>query len=107
MDFFKWEHGAPTRIGLRAALASAATGLLLAAFQVQGWTIPTALALALIGLLVTMIVVTVLSIVLEALRALRNALEHRATTAAWVPLDEPGFLDYEPDGIRANKRFAR
>jgi peptidoglycan/LPS O-acetylase OafA/YrhL len=104
---FKWQTGAATRIAVRAALASAATGLLLATFQVQGWTMPKPLAVILIVLLVAMIVVAVAAIVGEAFRAFMSFLEHRATTPSWVASAEPGVLDYEPDGIRANKRFMR
>jgi hypothetical protein len=99
------EAGTAARIGAAAALASAATGLLLAAFQVQGWTMPKPLAIGLIVFLVAMIVAMAAAIIFEAIRALRGFLEHRETTPTWVESEEPGVLDFEPDGIRAQERF--
>jgi hypothetical protein len=105
--FFKWHPGAATRIALLAALASATTGLFLAAFQVQGWTMPKPVAISLIVLLGAMIVTSASLIVYEALRAFRGWLDHRATTAAWVESTEPGVLDYEPDFLRAGTGFTK
>ena len=99
--------GTPGRIGLWATLASAGIGLLLALFQVQGWTVPTALALTLIVLLLGLIAVAVAMIAVEISRVARRYLEHRATSPSWVSSDAPGLLDYEADGIRAMKRFTR
>lgn len=100
---FRWQPRATTRIALFAALASATTGLFLAGFQVQGWTMPKPVAIPLFVLLGAMIVASVSAIIVEAIRAFRSFLEHRSTTASWVESEEPGFLDYEPDGIRAFK----
>jgi len=102
---FRWEPGAATRIGLRASFAGVAIAILLAVFQVQGWTMPKLLAVALIAVLIAMIIVALSTIVYEVAQAFRRFLEHHATTASWVAEEHPGFLDYEPDGIRAQKRF--
>jgi hypothetical protein len=104
---FRWEPGAAKNIGVGASLASVAIGLLLAAFQVQGWTMPKLLAIVLIVLLVVMIAVALSVIVYEVVRAVRGFLEHRATTPSWVSSERPGLLDYEADGIRASERFTK
>jgi hypothetical protein len=44
---------------------------------------------------------------IEAWQAARRYLEHRATSASWVVASEPGLLDYEADGLRAQGRFTR
>jgi hypothetical protein len=105
--FFKWHPGATTRIALLAALASAATGLFFAGFQVQGWTMPKLVAIPLFALLGAMVVVSVSAIIIEAVRAFRSFLEHRSTTPAWVESTAPGVFDYEPDLERASNRFTR
>ena len=102
-----WEPGAATRIGVEATLASVAIGLVLAAFQVQEWTMPRLLAIILIVLLLFMVAVALSAIVFEVARAVRRFLEHRATSPSWVSSEKPGRLDYEADGIRANKRFTK
>jgi hypothetical protein len=96
-----------TRIGLWATLASAAIGILLAVFQVQGWKVPKPLALLLIVLLLAVIAGALSMIALEVSRLARRFLEHRATTPGWVAETEPGLLDYEADGIRAQERFTK
>lgn len=44
---------------------------------------------------------------IEVTRAVRQWLEHRATTASWVLSEAPGLLDYEADGERAARRFTK
>jgi hypothetical protein len=105
--FFRWEPEAAKRIGVEASLASVALGLFLAAFQVQGWTMPKAVAIVVIVLLGLMSTVALSAIIYEVVRAVRAFLEHRATTPSWVSTEKPGLLDYEADGIRANERFAK
>jgi xanthosine utilization system XapX-like protein len=95
------------RVGLWAALASAAIGILLALFQVQGWTVPTPLALALITLLLAVIAVSASMVAYEVIRAIRQYMEHRATSPSWVESTKPGVLDYEADGVRAMNRLTR
>jgi type III secretory pathway component EscS len=102
-----WEPGAATRIGIEASLASVAIGLVLAAFQVQGWTMPRLLAVILIVLLLLMVAVALSAILYEVFKAVRRFLEHRATSPSWVSSERPGLLDYEADGIRANERFTK
>jgi hypothetical protein len=92
---------------LWATLASAAIGLFLALFQVQGWTVPKPLALTLIVLLLGVIAGAVSMAIIELGRVARRYLEHRATSPSWVASDPPGLLDYEADGVRAQKRFTR
>jgi hypothetical protein len=104
---FRWEPGAAKRIGVAASLASVAIGLLLAAFQVQGWTMPRLLAVILIVLLIVMIAIALSVIVYEVVGAVRGFLEHRATSSSWVSSERPGLLDYEADGIRASERFTK
>jgi hypothetical protein len=103
----KWEAGAGTRIGWRTTLAIGGIGVLLAAYQVQGWKMPKPLAISLIVLLIVMIALLVSTIVFETVLAFGRFLEHRATSPSWVASTEPGVLDFEPDGIRANKRLMR
>jgi hypothetical protein len=105
--FFRWEPGSAKNIGVSATLGAGAIGLLLAAFQVQGWTMPKSLALALIALLILLIAVALSVIVYETVRAVRRFLEHRATSPSWVSTEKPGLLDYEADGIRASERFTK
>jgi predicted PurR-regulated permease PerM len=102
-----WEPGAAKRIGVAASFASVAIGLLLAAFQVQGWTMPRLLAIVLIVLLSVMVAIAVSAIVYEVVRTVRRFLKHRATTPSWVSTERPGLLDYEADGIRAGERFTK
>ena len=102
-----WEPGAAARIGLSASFASAAIAILLAVFQVQGWTMPKVLAVCLIVLLLAMVSTALAMIVYEVARTFKRYLEHRATSASWVPSEKPGLFDYEADGIRANNRFRR
>src|SRR5215204_1001387 len=103
MDY--WEPGAARRIVVCASLASASIALLLAAFQVQEWTMPKLLAVILIVLLIVMLLVAVLVIVYEVVRAVRRYLKHRETSASWVSSEKPGLLDYEADGTAASERF--
>ena len=53
-----------------------------------------------VGIFMTMIVI-------EFIKAIRQFLDTRATSAEWVPTDNPGLLDYEADGERAIKRFTK
>jgi hypothetical protein len=104
---FRWEARTTTRIGLASTLVGGAIGILFAGFQVQGWRVPKLLALVLFAVLGLVIVGAVLAVVYEIVRAVRRFLEHRATTASWVSAEAPGFLDFEPDGMRAMDRFTR
>lgn len=96
-----------TRIGLWATLASAGIGIFLALLQVQGWTVPKLLALALAALLLGAVVVAVSMIAVEAWRWIRRFLKQRATSASWVQATAPGLLDFEADGVRAQNRFTK
>jgi len=95
------------KVGSRAAFASFAIGLILAAFQVQKWTMPRSLAITLIGLLIAMLAVTLAMIAYELGRASLRFLEHRTTTPSVVPVDPPGLVDFQPDAERASKLFVR
>lgn len=102
---FEWRTST-SRVGYAAALASAATGILFAIVQVQGWTVPKPLALALIALMLLIIAGAVLLILVDLARNIRAFLEHRATSASWISDEPPGFLDYEVDGLRATDEFS-
>lgn len=103
----RFSFGTSTRIGLWATLTSAAIGLFLALFQVQGSKVPKALALTLIVVLLGVIAGALSMIAIELWRFFRRFLEHRATSASWVASDAPGLLDYEADGVRAMGRFSK
>ena len=70
---FRWEPGAGKRIVAEATFASVALGLFLAAFQVQGWTMPRAVAVVVIVLLALMSAVAVSALVYEVVRAVRGS----------------------------------
>jgi hypothetical protein len=95
------------RIGGRAGFAVVVFGLVFAAFQVQGWTMPRLLAVVLIVLLLAAGGVAVLSIVWEAVKEAKRWREDREISTAWIAGEPPGLLDYVPDMKRANKKFIR
>jgi hypothetical protein len=99
--------GSGKRFAVLASFTSVSIGLFLAAFQVQGSHMPHDVALALDSFLGLMIVAAVVAMGWEAFKFVRGYLEHRATSASYVSSEEPGLLDYEADGMRANKRFTR
>jgi hypothetical protein len=66
---------------------------------------PKPVALGLLVILATVIAVGVSMIVAEAVRWMKQVLEHRATSPSWVASDAPGLADYEADGVRAQERF--
>jgi hypothetical protein len=68
---------------------------------------PRTLGLTLSVLLLGAVTIAVTMIGIEAWQAARRYLEHRATSASWVVASEPGLLDYEADGLRAQGRFTR
>ena len=103
----RFEFGSTARIVFGATLASAGIGLFFAMLQVQGWTVPKPLALFLGIVLLGVAGIGVSMIVLETIRWVRGFFEHRATSASWVLDTPPGRLDYEADGVRANRRFTR
>jgi hypothetical protein len=95
------------RIGSRAGFVLAAIGLVFAAYQVQGWTMPRLLAALLIGLLLAVAAVALFSIVWEAIKEVQRWRERRETSTAWIAAEPPGMLDYVPDMKRASKKFVR
>jgi hypothetical protein len=103
----RWEPGTSRVFGVSASLASVGIGLVLAAFQVQGWKMPKPLAVILIVLLLVLVAGAFSAMIYEVIRAVRRFLDHRATTASWVSSEKPGLLDYEADGIRAGERFTK
>jgi hypothetical protein len=103
---FEWKTSTK-RVGFSAALASGATGILFAIFQVQGWKVPKPLALALIALMLLIIAGAVLFILFDVALNISAFFEHRATSVPWVPSEPPGLLDYEADGLRATDRLNR
>jgi uncharacterized membrane protein YsdA (DUF1294 family) len=102
---FKWRT--PTkRLAVIAALTNGATGIWFAVFQVQGWTMPDALAIALLIPVGITIVGSLAVAVVEVVRNVHAFIEHRATNALFVLETPPGFLDYLPDGLTASERFS-
>lgn len=93
------------RLAIPASFAAVTIAILLGLFQVQGWKVPTPLAITFIVILIMMVTVAIGLMFFELLRAAFQFLEHRATTASWVSSEEPGLLDYEADGLRASSRF--
>src|SRR5436853_4341528 len=94
-------------IGGRAGFAVVVFGLVFAAFQVQGWTMPRPLAVALIVLLLAAGGVAVLSIVWEAVKEAKRWREDREMSLEWVENERPGVIDYVPDMNRASKKVVR
>src|SRR5690349_17043543 len=103
---FEWATSSK-RVAISAALSSGATGILLAIFQVQGWTVPKPLALALIALMLLITGIAVLVVVIDLGSNVRAFLERRATNALWISSEPPGLLDYEADGLRAQNDLNR
>lgn len=106
LESFEWTTPSK-RVAVAAALASAATGILLAIFQVQGWKTPKLLALGLIGLMLLIIGIAALVVILDLVRNVRAFLERRSTSALWVLSEPPGLLDYEADSLRAQNDLNR
>lgn len=102
---FKWRTP-PKRLAVIAALTNGATGIWFAVFQVQGWTMPKALAIALLVPVGITIVGSLAVAVFEVARNVRAFAEHRATNALFVLETPPGFLDYLPDGLTASERLS-
>jgi hypothetical protein len=101
---FEWRT--PTkRLAVGVALTNGATGIWFAIFQVQGWTMPKPLAIALLIPVGATIVASLAVVVVDIARNLRAFREHRATNVPWVVSEPPGLLDYEPDGVRAQDRL--
>jgi len=95
------------RIGVPAAFAAAIVPIVLAIYEVQGWTMPTPLGETLVVILLIMMIVAPVIVFYEFGRRGFQILEARATSAAWVSAEEPGLLDYEADGMRASERFVK
>lgn len=95
------------RIGSRAVFGIGSVGLVFAAYQVQGWTMPRLLAVVLIGMLLVAAASAFLSIAWEAINEVRGWRERRETSTAWIAAEPPGLLDYVPDLNRASKMFSR
>lgn len=103
---FQWP-GSPVYGLWGATLASAAIGLLVGLFQVQGVEFPTPLFLVLAVVLFAVVAGGVALMAFEVWGIARALLEHRATSAEWLESEPPGFLDYIPDGLTASERFNR
>jgi len=95
------------RLSIAAGIATAAIPLLFAIYEVQGWTMPTPLAIILTASLYLIIVGALVVICWEVVMVARNYWQKRTVTAAWLSDEEPGLLDYEPDYARASKRFLK
>jgi type III secretory pathway component EscS len=95
------------KVGSLAAFAGIAIGLSLAAYQVQGWTMPRPLGITVIAVLLAMAAVALAMLAYELIRAFLRFLEHRTTTPSVVLSEPPGLVDYQPDAERASKLFIR
>lgn len=103
MDFsefdFRW------RIGVPASVAGVAIGILFAIFEVQGWKVPTPLAIFFLAVVSAIIIAALGMVVWELVKEALRFREYLVTTPSWVLPDEPGLMDYEPDSLRAIGRF--
>ncbi len=82
-------------------------GLILALYQVQGWKMPTALAVLLSVILFGLLALFMGTLCLVAIKAVRQITERRATSATWVSSEAPGVLDCEVDGKLAVDRLLK
>lgn len=80
-------------------------GLILALYGVQGWKMPTALAVVLLSILFVLLALSIGMLCVAAFKAIKQFMENRATSAAWISTEVPGLLDYEADSERDSKRF--
>ncbi len=90
-----------------ASVVAVASGLILAFFEVQGWDMPTPLAIFLLVVLFLMLFIALGVVCYEVILGVRKYFEERATSSSWVSKEEPGLLDYEADGKRATERFTK
>ena len=82
-------------------------GIILALYQVQGWKMPTALAVFLLIILFGLLALSMGMLCLAAIKAVKQIAERRATSASWVSSAAPGLLDCEVDGKRAIDRLSK
>lgn len=90
-----------------AGFVAIVSGLILAFFEVQGWDMPTPLAIFIMAVLFVMLFIGLGAVCYAVILGIRKYFEERATSASWVSKEEPGLLDYEADGIRAMERFTK
>jgi hypothetical protein len=90
-----------------AGFVAVVSGLILAFFGVQGWDMPTPLAIFIMVVLFLMLFIGLGAVCYAVILGIRKYFEERATSASWVSREEPGLLDYEADGKRAIERFAK
>jgi xanthosine utilization system XapX-like protein len=92
-------------VKVAAPTGAVVVGLILALYQVQGWKMPAALAVLLLSILFGLLALSIGTLCFAAVKIIKQFIECRATSAAWVSAEVPGLLDYEADGERATKRF--
>lgn len=100
-------HSYRTKIAGPAGFAAVIIAIIFAIYQVQGWKMPTPLAVFLLATLFLMLFTSLGIICFELISVSRQFLEHRATSASWLSREAPGLLDYEADGERASQRFLK
>lgn len=94
-----------SRIAVPLVFVSVSVPVFFGIYEVQGWMMPTPLAVFLAAIVLLIILGGVGIVLLEIVRALRKLWEHRSITASWVADEPPGRLDYEFEGPRAANRF--
>ncbi len=92
------------QIVVPAILVGAAAPLLFNIYDVQSWTMPSALAVSLVTGLWVIVVGAAIILFVEAVRSIGNLWENWTTSPERVEQTLPGLLDYEPDGERALRR---
>ncbi|MBI2853060.1 MAG: hypothetical protein HYX84_08205 [Chloroflexi bacterium] len=94
-------------VQVAAPTGAVVVGLILALFQVQGWKMPTALAVSLLVILFGLLALSIGTVCLAAIKAIKQIAEHGATSATWVSAGVPGVLDCKVDGKRALDRLLK
>jgi hypothetical protein len=97
----------PIKVAGIGSFGAVVIGLVLALYQVQGWKMPTVLAVLLLSILFGLLALSIGMLCFTAVKAISKFAERRATSAAWISSEVPGLLDYEADGERAGKRFTK
>ncbi len=101
--------GMEKSIPLKVAAPSGAVvaGIILALFEVQGWNMPTPLAVLLLIILFGLLALFISAVCLSGIKTIVQLAEHNATSAVWISREVPGVLDCEVDGPRATNRLLK
>lgn len=90
-----------------ASVVAVVSGLIFAFFEIQGWDMPTPLAIFILVVFFLTLFFALGVVCYEIILGIRKYFEERATSPSWVSKEEPGLLDYEADGERATERFTK